>query len=153
MSEAMFGPQSDSFVLPVNSEVHIAFHDGRRLTVKVVEGENAGFSDTVDYQAIMVREGIVILSWQEHIGSTIVHVLDFAHDRSHTFVTPAKGGFLQLLGSLRASSVDVARNRELRAPRRLASRSLLSGADRKSGTRPDSDMTVCHGLAIDSRSR
>jgi len=121
MSEAIFGPQSDSFVFPVNSElriafppfkVHIAFHDGRRLTVKVVEGENAGFSDTVDYQAIMVREGIVILSWQEHIGSTIVHVLDFAHDRSHTFVTPAKGGFLQLLGSLRASSVDVARNRE-----------------------------------------
>jgi len=55
----------------------IAFHDGRRLTVNVVDGENAGFSDTVDYEAIVVRKGIILLSWQEQIGSTIVHVLDF----------------------------------------------------------------------------
>jgi hypothetical protein len=37
--------------------VHIAFHEGQRLTVNVVEGENAGFSDTVDYEAIVVRKG------------------------------------------------------------------------------------------------
>jgi hypothetical protein len=35
--------------------------------------------------------GIVVLSWQEHIGSTIVHVLDFAQDHTLTHVTPAKG--------------------------------------------------------------
>jgi hypothetical protein len=79
-----------------------------RLTVNVVEGENAGFRDTVGYQAIMVREDIVILSWQEHIGSTIVHVLDFANDRTRTYVTPEKGGFLQLSGTLRARSIKKA---------------------------------------------
>lgn len=80
------------FAFPANGElriafvpfkVHISFHEGQRLTVKVVEGENAGFMDTVGYQAIRVREDIVVLSWQEHIGSTIVHVLDFANDRTH----------------------------------------------------------------------
>jgi MoaF-like len=97
------------FAFPANSEllriafvpfkVHMSFHEGQRLTVNVVEGDNAGF---MDYQAIMVREDIVVLSWQEHIGSTIVHVLDFANDRTHTCVTPEKGGFLQLSGTLRS---------------------------------------------------
>jgi hypothetical protein len=106
------------FAFPANSElriafvpfkVHISFHEGQRLTVTVVEGENAGFMDTVGYQAVRVREDIIIvLSWQEHIGSTIVHVLDFANDRTHTYVTPEKGGFLQLSGTLRARSVEMA---------------------------------------------
>src|SRR5262245_2093053 len=104
------------FAFPANSElriafvpfrVHISFHEGQRLTVKVVEGENAGFMDTVDYRAIRVRQDIVVLSWQEHIGSTIVHVLDFANDRSYTYVTPEKGGFLRLSGTLGARSVEM----------------------------------------------
>lgn len=45
----------------------------------------------------------MVLSWQEHIGSTIVHVLDFAQDHTLTYVTPEKGGFVQLAGTLRAS--------------------------------------------------
>ena len=84
--------------------VRIAFHDGQRLTVNVVDGENVGFSDTVDYEAIVVRKGIIVLSWQEQIGSTIVHVLDFTHARTHTCVTPANGGFLRLCGRLDAGS-------------------------------------------------
>jgi hypothetical protein len=105
------------FAFPANGElriafvpfkVHISFHEGQRLTVKVVEGENAGFMDTVGYQAIRVREDIVVLSWQEHIGSTIVHVLDFANDRTHIYVTSEKGGFLQQSGTLRARSVEMA---------------------------------------------
>jgi hypothetical protein len=108
------------FIFPANSELQIAFapfkvkisfHDGRRLTVNVVEGENAGSADTVSYQAIMVREEIVALSWQEPIGTTIVHVLDFANDRSHTYITPAKGGFLRLSGALLASSAKKAWNK------------------------------------------
>ena len=104
------------FAFPANSELriafvpfkaHISFHEGQRLTVNVVDGENAGFMDTVGYQAIRVREDIVVLSWQEHIGSTIVHILDFANDRTHTYVTPG-GGFLQLSGTLRARSVEMA---------------------------------------------
>jgi hypothetical protein len=63
------------FAFPANSELriafvpfkaHISFHEGQRLTVNVVEGENENgrFMDTVGYQAIMVREDIVVLSWQ-----------------------------------------------------------------------------------------
>jgi hypothetical protein len=54
----------------------ITFRSERELTVEIVEGDNVGFSDTVEYQAVAVRDDLVILSWQEHIGSTIVHVLD-----------------------------------------------------------------------------
>jgi len=53
------------------------------LTVEIVAGENVGFSDTVEYEAVAIRDGLVMLSWQEHIGSTIVHVLDLVSVR-HT---------------------------------------------------------------------
>lgn len=39
-----------------------------------------------------------MLSWQEHIGSTIVHVLDLTSGQAYTAVTPAKGGFMRLVG-------------------------------------------------------
>ena len=55
----------------------ITVHSERELTVEIVAGDNLGFSDTVDYEALAIRGGLVLLSWQEHIGSTIVHVLDF----------------------------------------------------------------------------
>jgi hypothetical protein len=80
--------------------VSIVFQDQGRLTVTVLEGENAGFSDTVDYQVTAVRDGVVVLSWQEHIGSTVVHVLDLASSHTHCFVTPAQGGFLRMLGKV-----------------------------------------------------
>src|SRR5262245_28147462 len=51
----------------------IAVHSARELTVKILEGDNAGFCDTVEYEAAVLREGLVVLSWREHIGSTIVH--------------------------------------------------------------------------------
>jgi hypothetical protein len=80
--------------------VSIRFHEGMRLTVVVLDGDNAGFTDTIDYQAITVRDGIVVLSWQEHIGSTIVHVLDLENDEAHTFVTTAHGEFLRMSGKV-----------------------------------------------------
>ena len=57
----------------------ITIRSDRELTVEIVAGENTGFSDTVEYQAVAVRDGLVLLSWQEHIGSTIVHVLDLGY--------------------------------------------------------------------------
>ena len=60
------------FAFPASSElriafvpfkVHISFHEGQRLTVKVVEGENAGFMDTDSYQAFRVRKDIVVGSF------------------------------------------------------------------------------------------
>ena len=74
----------------------ITVHSERELTVEIVAGTPVGFSDTVDYQAVVVRDGLVLLSWQEHIGSTIVHTLDFVSGEAYTAVTPAKGEFMRL---------------------------------------------------------
>src|SRR5438309_5092960 len=83
----------------------ITVHSERQLTVEIVAGDNIGFSDTVEYEAVAVRDGLVILSWREHIGSTIVHVLDFISGEAYTAVTPAKGGFMHLRGRLEVKSV------------------------------------------------
>jgi hypothetical protein len=78
----------------------ITVHSDRELTVEIVAGDNAGFSDTVEYEAVQLRDGLVVLSWQEHIGSTIVHVLDLVSRQAYTAVTPAKGGFMRLAGPI-----------------------------------------------------
>ena len=74
----------------------ITIHSEGELTIEILSGDNKGFTDTVEYEAITLRDGLVLLSWREHIGSTVVHVLDLSANRAHTFVTPAKGGFLRL---------------------------------------------------------
>ena len=78
----------------------ITVHSEHELTVEIVAGENAGFSDTVEYEAIVIRDDLVLLSWREHNGSTIVHVLDYRSNDASTAVTPAKGGFLRLQGRI-----------------------------------------------------
>jgi hypothetical protein len=82
----------------------ITVHSERQLTVEIIGGDGAGFSDTVEYEAVAVRDGLVVLSWQEHIGSTVVHVLDFSSSRAYTAVTPAQGGFMRLVGRLEVRS-------------------------------------------------
>jgi hypothetical protein len=72
----------------------------RELTVEIIAGDNLGFSDTVAYEAIVVRDGLVVLSWQEHIGTTVVHVLDFIARKAYTAVTPAGGGLMRLMGRI-----------------------------------------------------
>jgi hypothetical protein len=54
----------------------ITVHSERQLTVEIIAGDGIGFSDTVEYEAVAVRDDLIVLSWQEHIGSTVVHVLD-----------------------------------------------------------------------------
>lgn len=83
---------------------HITIRSESELTVEIVAGDNAGFSDTMGYQAHVIRNELVILSWQEHIGSTIVHVLDFSSCEAYTAVTPAKGGFMRLTGRIEVKS-------------------------------------------------
>jgi hypothetical protein len=82
----------------------VTIRSERELSVEIVAGDNAGFSDTVEYEAVVVRDGLVILSWQEHIGSTVVHVLDFTSGAAYTAVTPAKGGFMRLIGRIQVRS-------------------------------------------------
>lgn len=76
----------------------ITIQSERELTVEIIAGDGVGFSDTVDYEAVPVRDGLVMLSWQEHIGSTIVHVLDLTSSQAYTAVTPAEGNFMRLTG-------------------------------------------------------
>jgi hypothetical protein len=76
----------------------ITIRSERELTVEIIVGDP--FSGTVEYEAVVVREGLVILTWQEHIGSTIVHVLDFTSHKAYTAVTPAKGGLMRLMGRI-----------------------------------------------------
>jgi hypothetical protein len=78
----------------------ISIHSERTLTVEIIAGDNIGFSDTVEYEAVTVRDGLVVLSWQERVGSTIVHVLDLISGQAYTAVTPAKGGFMRLRGRI-----------------------------------------------------
>ena len=80
----------------------ITIRSERKLTVEIIVGDP--FSDTVEYEAVVVRDGLVILTWQEHIGSTIGHVLDFTSHKAHTAVTPAKGGFKRLMGRIDVKS-------------------------------------------------
>jgi len=82
----------------------ITVHSERELTVEIVAGDNIGFSDTVEYEAVAVRDGLIVLSWREHIGSTIVHVLDLVSGQAYTAVTPAKGGFMRLTGRIEVKS-------------------------------------------------
>jgi hypothetical protein len=53
----------------------ITIRSDHELTVDIVAGDGVGFSDTVAYEAITIRDDLIFLTWQEHIGSTIVHVL------------------------------------------------------------------------------
>jgi hypothetical protein len=80
----------------------ITIRSERELIVEIIAGDNMGFSDTVEYEAVAVRDGLVILSWQEHVGSTIVHVLDLTSCKTYTAVTPAKGRFMRLTGRIDA---------------------------------------------------
>jgi hypothetical protein len=82
----------------------ITVRSQRELTVQIVAGDNVGFSDTVEYEAVAVRDDLVVLSWREHIGSTIVHVLDFISGEAYTAVTSAKGGFMRLAGRIEVKS-------------------------------------------------
>jgi len=92
----------------------ITIRSARELTVEIVAGDNAGFSDTDEYEAVAVRDRLVVLSWREHNGSTIVSVLDLIAGEAYTVVTPANGGFMRLNGriefkSAAASSPDIRR--------------------------------------------
>lgn len=78
----------------------ITIQSERELTVEVVAGDNAGFADAVEYEAVAIRDQLVVLSWQERIGSTIVHVLDFTSGTAYTAITPATGGFKRLTGRI-----------------------------------------------------
>jgi hypothetical protein len=82
----------------------ITIRSERELTLEMIRGENTGFSDTMEYEAALVRDGLVFLSWQEHIGSTIVHTLDFTSGTAYTAITPADGDFMRVTGRITVKS-------------------------------------------------
>jgi hypothetical protein len=78
----------------------ISVHSERELTVEIIAGDNLGFRDTVGYKAVGVRDGLVFVSWREHIGSTIATVLDFNSGNAYTAVASANGEFMWLSGPI-----------------------------------------------------
>ena len=76
----------------------ITFHDNHTLTIEIIDGDNAGFRDTIPYRAV-ARQKLVVLSWKEQIGS-VVHVLDRDAGQTYTVLAPAKGGLLSLAGTV-----------------------------------------------------
>jgi hypothetical protein len=49
----------------------ITFSSERVPTVEIIAGENAGFTDTVEYEAVAVRDNLLILSWL--VGCRVGH--------------------------------------------------------------------------------
>ena len=39
----------------------ITIHSERELTVEIIAGDNIGFTDTVEYEAVAIRDGLAIL--------------------------------------------------------------------------------------------
>ncbi len=78
----------------------ITFHAHHQLTVEILDGEDAGFRETLPYQAVLPRANLVVLSWQDRRGSSVVHTLDLDIGRSYTVVAPAKGRLLRLEGKV-----------------------------------------------------
>lgn len=77
---------------------HVELRAENTLSLEIVDGDNKGFTDDVPYEAHAVRDDVVVLSWQEHIGTGVTHVIDLAAGRTYATVVPASGGFLRLLG-------------------------------------------------------
>ena len=76
----------------------------RELTVDVVAGEHTGFSDTVEYHAVRVRDALIMLSWQEHNGTVVVHTLDLRARTTYAAVRPVAGEFMRLTGQIDVKS-------------------------------------------------
>jgi molybdenum cofactor biosynthesis MoaF-like protein len=72
--------------------------------VDIVAGVNHGFSDTIEYETVALHADLILLSWQEDNGSTIVHALDFNCFTAYAAVTPYSGGFMRLTGPIEVKS-------------------------------------------------
>jgi hypothetical protein len=79
----------------------VSFQPDQRLRLEIVAGDNKGFSDLVAYEVSTIRDDVIVLSWREEIGTTVVHVLDFRARQTYALVTPARGGFLRLQGTIK----------------------------------------------------
>lgn len=55
----------------------------------------------VNYEAIKIRTGVFIVSWQEEDKSTIVHVEDFVNRKIYTFATLDDHTFIRSRGNIR----------------------------------------------------
>jgi hypothetical protein len=67
------------------------------------KGAYLGFTDTVEYEAVAVRQDLIIISWREHNESnesTIVHALDLSAGITYAAITPATGEFQRLTGRI-----------------------------------------------------
>jgi hypothetical protein len=74
--------------------------DGRTMTYEVTEGEFAGATATVQYEAVALSPGLFALSWQEADRGVVVHLDDFAAGSSRSFYTTAGLDLFRMAGTL-----------------------------------------------------
>lgn len=57
--------------------------------------------EVVSYQALHLRPGVFVVSWQEKDKSTVVHVEDFVNKKISTFTTLPDHTFVRTEGNIR----------------------------------------------------
>jgi hypothetical protein len=71
-----------------------------QLTFEIIAGDYLGLTETVDYEILVLRPGLFVVTWQEKSKATVVHVEDFADGKVHTNITFNDGSFVRMSGDV-----------------------------------------------------
>lgn len=74
------------------------------LEFEIIAGAYFGMKERVLYQAVMLRPGLFMVTWQEKSNTTVVHLEDFARRKAHTNVTFSDSRFVRMTGDIRMYS-------------------------------------------------
>lgn len=94
-------PTGHSFEITYDAfRPRLTFISDTQLEFEILSGFGEGMTETVDYQAILLRPGLFAVSWQEKSNNTVVHVEDFAKGTVHAHITLADGTFMRMSGPI-----------------------------------------------------
>ncbi|HZY19194.1 MAG TPA: hypothetical protein VFE82_11995 [Ramlibacter sp.] len=80
----------------------IGFDSTSELTFEMIGSQFAGMKETVRHEAINVRPGLFVVTWQEKPKATAVQVEEFAQAVVHTNIINPDGAFLRMSGKIQA---------------------------------------------------
>jgi hypothetical protein len=69
----------------------LTFLSRDQLQLHILDGADAGMTETVDYRVINLRPGLFVVAWQEPMG-TVVQVEDFAEGTVYSNITMVDQG-------------------------------------------------------------
>lgn len=70
------------------------------LQYEVKEGRFE-YIEIVAYEAVKIREGVFIVSWQDKDKSTVVQIEDFINKKIYSYVTLPEKVFIRTIGKIR----------------------------------------------------